>query len=237
MRKVLIILSIALIAACGPKKTVTSFTIDPSRIYQDYSVSTGRNTDTVVAFFRDGGPDGKAIELYWSAEVKHNGRVLKRDRRPYSDTAAYTAYLQEFYGDNEFEFTAPGGQKYINRVSVEPVELKSGRLELDRKRDIVIELTRPVKDSEQMSTEIALTARDAADDSGAKGFVRLKNNFAGNRASIVIHPEDLADMGWGMGVIAVKVEGEKPLDEGTPNGGRMVYDFTTGQIQARIWKK
>lgn len=219
-----------LVPACAPKNTISSASVDPASIYQDYAISVMKKSTTVVGIFRDGGPEGRVIELRAPSRLEYNGDPVKKDRRVYSESAAYTSYLQEFFSDSTLVFTDPTGKNYTNKLTIDPVELKSGPVSIDRSHDIVIELTRPVKVNETLVTTVALTARN--DSSGRLGYITLENNFAEGRSSIIIRATDLARLASGSGVISIKVRAEKPLDENTGGGGRMAYDYTSDQVRA-----
>jgi len=235
MRSLSLILLLAIVlSGCAPGDTVRSSSIDPAEIYQEYDVSRGKYGTTAVAMFRVGGPGGQVIYLTADSQVEYNGILLKRDTRVYADTAGYTEYGAESRAENTFIFTDPAGKDYKNSVATDPILLETGPLTIDRSRDIMIKLSRPVKENETLSTTIGLMSRDPQDKTDRGRFVKLDGNFAEGRSSIIIRPEDLRGLASGKATISVMLKGEKPLDEGTPRGGRIKYDCESADIQTTV---
>lgn len=233
--RVLISLLLAITAlafACAPKNTISSSSVDPDNIYQSYDVSGTWYGTTAVVMFREGGPEGKVIELGGRSQVEYNGGILKKDRRVYSDTAAYVLYSQDIFHDNLFLFTDPAGKKYQNSLTVEPIEIVSeNRFTADRGKDLILSLSRPVKDDENLLTTVYVTAPDRSPNaSQKKSLVKLENNFLTDRSTIVIRKLELLSLSSGQGVVSVKISGMKKLEEAAPAGGIMTYDQESDRI-------
>lgn len=227
-----ILAAILMAGGCAPKNTVASGSVDPANIYQSYDVSgSGRGT-TVVAKFRDGGPEAKVIELGGTAQIEYNGGILKKDRRVYSDTAAYVLYSQDFFRESFFLFTDPAGKKYRNSLTIEPVEIDSeDRFTADRSKDLVFRLSRAVKTDETLSTTVFVTATDKSPNaSQKKSLIKLENNFFGDRSTVIIKQLELLSLSSGQGVVAVKILGVKKIEEAAPAGGKMTYDYESKGI-------
>jgi hypothetical protein len=234
MKKLMpIILIAALIAiGCAPKNTVRSGSVDPANIYQSYDVSATWHGTTVVVMLRDGGPEAKVIELGGNAQVEYNGGVLRKDRRVYSDTAAYVSYGQEDVTENSFVFTDPAGKKYRNSLTMEPVEIDSEeRFTADRNKDLVLRLSRPIKADETLTTTVYVTPTDKSPNaSRKKSLIKLENNYFEGRSTIIIKQIELLSLSSGQASVSVKISGEKKIEEAAPAGGKMTYDFETKGI-------
>jgi hypothetical protein len=226
-----VILFLALTSGCAPKNTIGSGSVDPSHIYQSYDVSGTWYGTTAVAMFRDGGPAGKVIELAGPAQVEHNGGILKKDRRVYSDTAAYVLYSQDIFRESSFLFTDPAGKKYRNSLTIEPVEIATeDRFTADRGKDLVLRLSRAVRDDETLSTTIAVSANRSPNAAHKKSLIKLENNFFGDRSTVIIKQLELLSLSSGQGAVSVQIFGVKKIEEAAPAGGKMSYDYGSKQI-------
>lgn len=216
---------------CSSKNTVPSGSVDPANIYQSYDVSGTWYGTTAVVMFRDGGPDGKVIELAGPAQVEHNGGILKKDRRVYSDTAAYVLYSQDIFRKSSFLFTDPAGKTYRNSLTIEPIEVASeDRFIADRGKDLVLRLSRAVRDDETLSTTIAVSANKSPNASHKKSLIKLENNFFGDRSTVIIKQLELLSLSAGQGAVSVKIFGAKKIEEAASAGGKMSYDYESKQI-------
>lgn len=216
---------------CASKNTVPSGSVDPANIYQSYHVSGTWYGTTAVVMFRDGGPEGKVIELSSPAKIEHNGVALKKDRRVYRDTAAYVLYSQDIFRESSFIFTDPAGNKYRNSLTIEPVEIATeDRFTADRRKDLVLRLSRAVRDDETLSTTIAVSANKSPNAAHKKSLIKLENNFFEGRSTVIIKQLELLSLSSGQGGVSVKIIGAKKIDEAASAGGKMSYDYESKQI-------
>lgn len=208
----------------------------PPDVFQDYSIEASARLNSVVAQFRKGGPDGEIIELSDGSNVEHNGELLTRERRVYSDTFAYKVYPQEFVSENDLVLTMPDGRKFKNRLSMEPIDLLSEPIKVDRTNDLRLKLTRPVKETEKLKFGLSVVGPDDGQSETGKTSISLQNIFADDRATIIVSAADLATLKTGRAVATVEVSGQKPTDEGTPAGGRISYTYRSDHLQISIVK-
>jgi hypothetical protein len=227
-----IVVFVALDFGCASKNTIHSGSVDPANIYQSYDVSGTWHGTTAVVMFRDGGPEGKVIELAGPAQVEYNGGILKKDRRVYSNTAAYVLYSQDIYRENSFLFTDPAGKTYRNSLTLEPIEIESeDRFTADRGKDLILRLSRAVKTDETLSTTVHVTATDRSPNASQKNsLIKLDNNFFENRSTVIIRPLELLSLRSGQATVSVKISGRKRIEESAAGGGKITYDYESKQI-------
>lgn len=213
--------------ACRPGHLAYSDAVPPGEIYQQYEISAGKFGSSAVGIYRQGGRDGKVVQLVSPANVKFNNELLYKDTRVYADSCAYTGYYHEPFVKNEFVFTAADGKSYTNTLNLEPVEFTlADRIDLDRSQDIILPLSRVIAPGERLETHISNSEPHLKDPPAElTRFIKLENNLSADRKTIIIKPGEIKDLQNGRGTISVVIKSETPLQQSTPASGHIAYEY------------
>ncbi len=166
MNKISSILAIAVLAfvafGCRSCETIDSSKLDPSEIYQEYTITVADDT-TVSAGFRVSGPTGTTIALVAPAKVEYNGGAMSENLRTILSGTYYSAGSSGFAGSHTFVFADSSGRQFKNSIEFDPIKINSNDIILSNSgKSIVIPLSRPLVDGESITAYLRSDAEPPA---------------------------------------------------------------------------
>lgn len=139
---------------CRSCETIDSSKLDPSEIYQEYSVTVAENT-SVSAEFRVSGSTGTTVALVAPSAVQYNGQAMSEHLRTTFSGTYYSSETKGFAGSHTFVFTDSSGKKFTNTINFEPISINGNDLVLSKSSgSILIPLSRGLADGESVTASL-----------------------------------------------------------------------------------
>lgn len=225
---------IFLVSGCQFMETVESDKIPQSEIKQTYTVNATRDETRVSATFSQGGW-GKSVDLDAPSKIEHNDGELPQNS---STFLTGTFYAQSFSGvekNHRFVYTNNDGKVFRNELSFEPIEIETQEISVSRSRETVVRFSRAVGKDEKVSINLESTVKPPEQSNtnvpkkpdSADYDIYLNDELDESRAAIVLKPKNLKNFVRGKAVLKIQVSREIPLQQATPAGGSMNWNYTT----------
>ncbi|MBK9528846.1 MAG: hypothetical protein IPO41_11120 [Acidobacteria bacterium] len=249
MKKISSILAVAILVfiafGCRSCETIDSSKLDPSEIYQEYSVTVSDRT-AVSAEFRVSGSTGTTIALVAPSKVEHNGRAMNEHLRTVFAGTYYSAENDGFVGSHTFVFTDNSGKQYRNSIEFEPIKIATDSINLSKgARTIVIPLSRGLVDGESLSAQLVSdleqpksTPNSLNSNTDVPAGPDYSNDFAGavdnNAKSLTIDTERLRNFVVGKAKIHLSLTAtRRPANVGL-RGGSISYSLRSPAVAANV---
>ena len=208
----------ALFQSCTSNEIGNSKDVNPETVYFDYKVNGDERSGnvTVMLQYRFGGPNGTTLVLQDPSLVKLDGDTLRVDSSRYS--GAYYEDQQPvraFTGDHTIEFTDLNKKVYTENFHYEPMAITDQLPAKMKRGDLVLNLT-GVKAGDLVRVVVNDTAFSSE---GINRVDTLKDN------RILISKADMAPLVEGPIKLELYRESEKPVRNGTPEGGRLFLNY------------
>lgn len=223
---------------CAMLETVESTRIPQAEIRQTYRVSADRNETHAAAIFYHGSW-GKTVDLDAASRIVHNDREMPQISPNFLKGTTYDVYFKEFQTRHVFVYTNGEGRVFRNEMSFEPIEINLPEAIVSRARNIVVPLSRAVRENEQISISLASTeARPAAEPANDNSAgppppnspvydLTLNGELDAARAAVVLKPKNLKNFVAGKAVLKIEVSRSLNLQQAAPAGGSMSWAYTS----------
>lgn len=249
MKKISSILAFAILVfiafGCRSCETIDSSKLDPSEIYQEYSVTVSDNT-AVSAEFRVSGSTGTTIALVAPSKVEHNGKAMNEHLRTVFSGTYYSAENGGFVGSHTFVFTDSSGKTYRNSITFEPIKIAVDSIDLSKgNKAIVVPLSRGLADGESLTVQLisdvdqpkqpANTANSNANvPSGPDYSTELAGSVDNTAKTLTIETERLRNFVVGKAKMHISLAGSrKPANIGE-RGGNLSYSIQSPAVTANV---
>ncbi|MFT3746657.1 MAG: hypothetical protein QM785_20485 [Pyrinomonadaceae bacterium] len=249
MKKISSILALATLIfvafGCRSCETIDSSKLDPSEIYQEYSVAVAENT-IVSAEFRVSGSTGTTIALVPPTKVEHNGNQMSEHLRTVFSGTYYSAETKGFEGSHTFLFTDSSGKQFRNTLTFEPIKITSENLILSKtSRNVVVNLSRGLAEGESIIAQLTSDAEppkpasnspnsNSAEPSGPD----YSNDFRGvvdaNARTLTLDTENLKNFVTGKAKLYVTINASKRPENLGIRGGAMSYSIVSTAIPVTV---
>ena len=230
---------------CRSCETIDSSKLDPSEIYQEYSVAVADNT-SVRAEFRVSGSTGTTIALVAPTTILHNGRSMNEHLRTVLSGTFYSAETDGFTGSHTFIFTDSSGRQYKNSLNFEPVKIASQNLDLSKSsKTISIPLTRGLADGESITALLTSDTAppkqatntgnsNASPSAGPEYSASLTGSVDNDARTFSISTDQLRNFVNGKAKLYITISGSrKPSDVGI-RGGSISYSIQSPTATANV---
>ena len=212
------ILPIFLAAACGKDEKRNMKDIDPDSIYFDYKIwgEEGYENITVKLQYRLRNVNGESILLEEPAKVELDGDVLKADSAKMTGVY-YEAQkpVKTFSGKHTITFTDVNNKKYRESFNFQPVTLAKPVPATLQRSDLIFEFNGL---SPEDLVRVLIT-----DTSFLSDEINRVDTVKNGR--LIISKEELIALSNGPVHLEITKEFEKPVKNGTPEGGRISISY------------
>ena len=245
---ILAIASLAIaVFGCRSCETIHSSKLDPSEIYQEYSVTVS-DTTTVSAEFRVSGSTGTTIALVAPSKVEHNGKVMSGNVRTIFSGTYYSAETDGFAGSHAFVFTDSSGRQYLNSLGFEPIRIAGENIDLSKgSKTVNIPLSRGLADGEAITSQLTSDTeppkpRENVNAGNSNSMARagldysnnLKVTVDNNAKTFSIDTEQLRNFAPGRAKLYITLNASrKPANVGI-RGGQMYYTIQSPTVSANV---
>lgn len=232
---------------CRSCETIDSSKLDPSEIYQEYSVTVS-DTTTVSAEFRVSGSTGTTIALVSPSKIEHNGKVMAGNVRTIFSGTYYSAENDGFVGSHTFVLTDSSGRQYQNTVEFEPIRIASDSVTLSvGAKTAVIPLSRGLADGESITAQLtsgteppkpnANTNGGNSNSMAPAGFAystNPKGSIDNNARTFTIDTDNLRNFAPGRAKLYITLSASrKPANVGI-RGGQIYYSIQSPTVTATV---
>ena len=242
-------IAVLLIVAFGCRscETIDSSKLDPSEIYQEYSVTVS-DTTTVSAEFRVSGSTGTTIALVAPAKVEYNGKVMAGSLRTIFSGTYYSAEADGFVGSHTFIFTDSSGRQYKNSLEFEPIKIASDNIVLSKgSKTVSIALSRGLTDGESITAQLTseteppkpkTNVNAGSSNSMAPAGLDYSSNLKGavdnSAKTFAIDTESLHNFAVGRAKLYLTLSSSrKPSNVGI-RGGQIYYSIQSPTVTANV---
>jgi len=219
-RAILLFLIVVInLVACKSNETGNAKDVNPETIYFDYQVSgdAGNEYVTVKLQYRFAGPNGTTLLLEAPSQVALDGTLIEADSSKMSGTYYETMLpAASFNGRHSIVFTGPDKKVYTEEFFYTAFGVKSGLPDTLTRGDWELELegVQPADRLEVMLTDTAF---------GSDGITRIDTLREGK---LLIREADLNQLASGPITLLLSRETDKPVKNGTREGGRIATSYT-----------
>lgn len=215
---VLSIFIISCFISCKSKDKAVNQNDDPQSIFFDYQVSGSEEEDsvTVLLLFRNGDIEGEAFRLDKPSEVRLDGESLAYDSSKM--TGFYYEVrksLDSFAGKHNIVFTDTKGHSYQEEFSFQPFSLINPPTEFSFNDSLALHFS----GLEEEDYLLVLMTDTSFPGRGINRVDTIRNG------KLVLAPGELKQLAPGPVQIMFVREFEKPLENGTKSGGRLVISY------------
>lgn len=206
------------LSSCSSNEIGGSSDVNPESIWFDYQVwgEEGHDNMTVMLQYRFAGENGTTLFLDEPSKVEFDGERLKADSSKM--TGAYYEIvkpLKDFAGKHEILFTNTDNKQYKEEFSFQPMTMMTPVPDEIERDDLVFELG-------------GLEPKDyvrvlVTDTSFASEEINRIDTVTNGR--VLISKKDLETIVTGPVHLVLYKEYEKPVKNGTPEGGRLSFSY------------
>lgn len=215
---ILLVASVIVLSSCASNEIGDSKDVNPEAVYFGYRVWGDEESGivTVKLQYRFGGPDGTTLLLKDPAGVTFDGEPMHVDSSRFN--GAYYELIKpaaEFNGKHEIVYTDHTERQYKQEFNFPFISLKTELPEEIKRNDIVFELN-----GAKENDRVRILMTDTSFYS--RGIDRIDSVKDGR---LVVSKYDLADLMNGPIHLELIREQEKPLDDTTPEGGKLSLSY------------
>lgn len=207
------------LSSCTSNEIGNSKDVNPDAVYFDYRIYGDEKDENMTIYlqYRMGGKNGTTLVLNEPARVQLDGEELKVDSAKLSGAFYETEKAtRSFAGKHEIVFTDLHKKEYKEEFSFTPLKLKTNIPAEVKRGDLSF-------DFEGLDTVdyVRVFARDTSFRSRDINEVDTVRN-----GMVIIHSDQLKNLVNGPIVLQLSRELEKPLKNGTKEGGRLSISYT-----------
>jgi hypothetical protein len=227
---------------CRSCETIDSSKLDPSEIYQEYSISASTKT-SVKAEFRVSGSTGTTVALVAPAKIEHNGKTMDENLRTVLSGTFYSGEADGFVGAHTFVFTDSSGKQFTNTVTFDPIKIAAESIETNKAaKTMVIPLSRGLAVGESANIQLASEADPPKTSSNSNSntaagpdyLADISGTVDNDAKTLTVDMEPLKNFAVGKAAIRVTVKASRqPLEMGV-RGGAISYQIQSPPVSARI---
>jgi hypothetical protein len=227
---------------CRSCETIDSSKLDPSEIYQEYSISAAAKT-TVKAEFRVSGATGTTVALVAPAKIEHNGKPMDENLRTVLSGTFYSGETDGFAGSHTFVFTDSSGKQFKNSITFDPINIVAESIEINKvTRTIVIPLSRGLVTGESANLQIASEVDPPktpanSNSNSAAGPIYLADisgTVDNDAKTLTVDTESLKNFAVGKAAMRVNVNASRQPEEIGIRGGAISYRIQSPPVSARV---
>lgn len=223
----LLFLLTEIITSCTSNEIGSAKDVNPEPIYFDYRISgeEGNPNATVLLQYRFGGENGTTLTIDEPGKVELDNTALNADSTKI--TGAYYEMqkpVMSFAGRHVISFTNLDGKKYEEEFIFQPFTVSGGLPDTLKGDSVVLELS-GLKNGDMLNIIMTDTVFGS---NGVEHRARVKNGI------ITITPEDINSLAPGPVHLELELEKNRPVKNGTPEGGRIVVVYT---LRREFWVK
>lgn len=249
MKKISSILAIGILAfvafGCRSCETIDSSKLDPSEIYQEYSISVSDNT-TVSAQFQVSGVTGTTIALVPPGKIEHNGKAMNEHLRTVFRGTYYSAEIGGFAGSHIFVFTDNSGKQYRNSINFEPINIAVDNIDLNKvTKTFVIPLSRGLADHESLRVHLISDLeppKTPANSINSNANVAVGPDYTSeligsvdsDAKTVTINTDRLRNFIVGRARVYVSLTGTRRPDNVGQRGGSISYSMHSPAVAANV---
>lgn len=249
MKKISSILAFSILAlvafGCRSCETIDSSKLDPSEIYQEYSIRVSDDT-SVSAEFRVSGPTGTTIALVAPTKIEHNGKAMDEHLRTVFSGTYYSADAGGFVGSHRFVFTDSSGRQYRNSVDFEPIKFAVETIEVSKAaKTIVVPLSRGLVDGESLTVQIVSDIEqpkvssnsvnsNANVPAGPDHSSELTGSVDNNARTLTLDTERLRNFVVGKAKMHISLTGSRRPANVGERGGNISYSIQSPAVKANV---
>lgn len=222
MRKIILILfPILVVTACSSGEIGNSRDVNPETIYIAYNISYSENSTQVgcMAQFRFAGEDGTTLVLNDPSSVSLDNKEIVVDSNTNYSGAYYLVNADQanFSGTHTWRYTDAKGKTYTQQFDFIPFKLDEEiPSSITSDKDLIIKLS-GLKEGSDLHCIVSDTSFSSDD---------IDRSFKINHGTIVIPSTLLQKLSEGPADVIVSSNYTKPLDQSTPEGGVLNYDYS-----------
>jgi len=204
--------------SCSSNEIGSSKDVNPETIWFDYQVwgEEGHDSMTVLLQYRFAGENGTTLVLDEPSKVELDGELIKTDSSKM--TGAFYEMVKpvkEFAGKHEITFTNTDQKKYTEEFDFQPISLLTEIPNEIERGDLVFEL-----DGLKPEDHVRVVMTDT---SFASEEINRIDTIMNGR--LLISKNDLETIVSGPVHLAIYKEYEKPVKNGTSEGGRLSFSY------------
>lgn len=248
MKKISAFFAIALLAltafGCRSCETIDSSKLDPSEIYQEYSVTVNDST-IASAEFRVSGSTGTTVALVAPSAVQYNGQSMSEHLRTTFSGTYYSSETKGFAGSHTFVFTDSSGKKFTNVLTFEPISINGNDLVLSKSSgSIQIPLTRGLADGESITASLdsdaeppkqtANTNSNSSNTDEPQYSADLRGSVDNSTRSLKIDGEQIRKFVAGKAKLHLYLNGSRKPAEIGIRGGNMNYSIQSPTVRVNV---
>lgn len=229
---------------CRSCETIDSSKLDPSEIYQEYSVTVNDSTIS-SAEFRVSGSTGTTVALVAPSAVQYNGQSMSEHLRTTFSGTYYSSETKGFVGSHTFVFTDSSGKKFTNVLSFEPISISSEDLDLSRSsKSLTIPISRSLADGESLTATLISdaqpprqTANTNSNSSSAdepQYSADLRGSVDNSSRSLKIDGEQIRKFVAGKAKLHLYLNGSRKPAEIAIRGGNMNYSIQSPTVRVNV---
>ena len=208
-----------LLFSCTSNEIGNSKDVSPQSIYFDYQVRGEETEDyiTVMLQYRFAGPNGTTLLLEKPSQVEFDGRPIKADSSKMTG-AFYEVIIpaKEFTGTHSIVFTGLDKKRYTESFSFRPMVLKTKVPETIKNDSLVLDL-----DGMDSLDYVRISLTDTSFSSPGINRVDTVRN-----GHLILSSEDFKSVVNGPVNLELFREAEKPVKEGTEEGGLLYISYS-----------
>lgn len=144
------------VLGCASTETIESTKVSATEIYQSYVIQGNKNSTSVNATFRVGGPTGSTVDLDAPAKIEHNDKEMTESAPGFMKGTDYYDSSSQFVSNHKLKFTDASGKVWENEISFDVLEITSQNLSFSKANGGSFTLSRPLGKDETI--EISLTS-------------------------------------------------------------------------------
>lgn len=244
------------ILGCRSCDTIDSTKLDPSEIYQDYTISASNDGTIVSATFRAGGSTGTTIELLSPSKVEYNGKPMTANVRTFLNGTFYTSGSNGFSSSNTFFFTDASGNRFSNSVNISPIEINGENIQIKQGMPAEIVISRPLANGERATISIVSETKPPASNTLGNSSNNGRSNSsnsnnepppldyssditpgAGSEPNrLKIAPEWLKNFVQGKATMKIVISSSALLQQTGIRGGALNYNIYSPEVGVTIEK-
>jgi hypothetical protein len=210
--------TILFLSSCNSNEIGSNKDVNPETIWFDYQVwgEEGKDDMTVMLQFRFAGENGTTLVLEDPSKVELDGEKIKTDSSKM--TGAFYEVIKpvkEFTGKHSIVFTGINNKQYKEEFSFQPISLITVVPKEIERDDLVFEL-----DGLDPQEYVRVVLNDTS--FASEGINRVDTVKNGR---VLISKKDLESVVNGPVHIELYKEVEKPIKNGTQEGGRLSINY------------
>ena len=208
----------SLLLSCTNNESLKKTDVNPNTVYFDYTVRGDDDDTNVTAYiqFKRGGPNGPALVLENPAKVELDGETIPSHIAKLTGTYyEIQKPLNSFIGKHTITFTDFDGKEYSEEFHYGRFSLKTEIPRIVNRGDLIIDF-RGLGSEDKIrvsATDTSFASRDIVELDTAKN------------GRLIISAGKLKNLVNGPIILLLSKETEKPVENGTKAGGRIVVSY------------